>query len=105
VTDIEKLVRAWAEASIEDQDGPRDKRELTLRLERERTHVDPLRRAMATLPPPTYCAALLHHVSPRAARDIVREVERITQTPMSRRSFWDHLDRVNHFVAGFHARR
>lgn len=99
----EPLVKAWAESVLTDVPAPRDDRELEQLIAHERSRAG-LRHAMAQLPAPTFAAALLHHTSPKAARDKVRDVERISLTPMSRRSFWDHLDRVNHFVAGFMAR-
>lgn len=97
----ERHVKAWAEAVLDEVPAPRDEHELAQMMARERSLPDPLRQAMAKLPPPTFCAALLYHTSPKTARDKVRDVERASLTPMSRRSFWDHLDRVNHFVAGF----
>lgn len=96
-------VRMWAEAVIDARGTPSNNRELTKLLDGERACADPLRRAMARLPEITFAAALLHHTSLKAAREKVRDVERLAETPLSRRGYWDHLDRANHYMAGLTA--
>lgn len=59
-----------------------------------------LRRAMAGLDFALFVTAFVHYRDERPSKQKVIDLNRVCG-PMSRRVYWDQLDRVHHFVAGF----
>ena len=61
---------------------------------------DPFRRAMARLDFALFVTAYVSYHDDRPSKQKVTDLNRICG-PMSRRVYWDQLDRLHHFVAGF----
>jgi hypothetical protein len=97
-------LRIWAEDFDKRHKGVRDPERLRWIHRDEQRAPDAkmgrLRRAMAALDFALFVTALVHYQSNDIAAAKVREVQNLTGEPMSRRHYWDRLDRVHHFIAG-----
>lgn len=105
IAEAKQALRIWADDFDRRfpgaRDVPQDLRTLHLR---ERKAPDAmngeLRRAMAALDFPLFVTALVHYRSEAIQREKVLQVQRICGEPLSRRDYWNKLDRVHHFIAG-----
>lgn len=95
-----ELCRQWA-AGIDGRHLSAMDSDTLARLHRDEQRAKtPLRRAMASLDFALFVTAYVHYLDERPSKEKVIDLNRICG-PMSRRVYWDHLDRVHHFVAGF----
>lgn len=92
--------KQWAAEFIERHGAVRDTNHLHELIDRERKDGDALRRCMTLLPVDLFAAAVVHHTSKQVAQQKVRELAIIASERITRREYWNKLDRVHHYVAG-----
>lgn len=99
------LTKAWARNFDERHDGVRDPAQLR-RIYRDEQRapgansMERLGRAMAALDFALFVTALLHYADAGTQRNKWLEAQRITGLDVSRREYWNQLDRVHHYLAG-----
>lgn len=94
------LTKDWAGQFIERYGTVRDTSHLRELIDREVKDGDALRRCMAMLPLDLFAAAMVHHTSKQIAQQKVRELQLLAAEAVTRREYWNKLDRVHHYVAG-----
>lgn len=100
IEEASESVKSWARGVIDVRGMPANHSAFLEMLQRERHSTDYIRTGMSQLPTITYAVAIVHHNSPYPSADKVREIEFIVSGNLSRRNFWDHVERANYYMAG-----
>lgn len=93
-------VKSWARGVVDARGMPTNHSQFRALIEHERHLSDYVRSGMTQLPVITYATAIVHHNSPHPSADKVREIEILVSSNLSRRNFWDHVERANYYMAG-----
>lgn len=94
------VTKKWANEFIERFGVVRDTthlRELIDRTNKDGTTFD---RMMVQMPFDEFATVVIHHTSKQIAAQKVREVSVMAAKQVTRREYWNKLDRAHHFVAG-----
>jgi hypothetical protein len=104
IADAKEALRVWADYFDNRFNAEREPATLRQIHQAERAvpdqHLGRLRRAMAALDFPLFVTALVHYRDDGIQREKVLQVQRICGESLSRRDYWNKLDRVHHFIAG-----
>lgn len=95
--------KAWAMEFDQRHGHVRDTTHMRELIDREQFGGDSFRVAMVQMPIDLVVAALIHYSSSQIAQQKVREVSIIAGCEVTRREYWNKLDRVHHYVAGLQA--
>lgn len=93
-------VKTWALEFARCHGDVRDPDALRMIYFNERHASNPIRRAMAALDYPLFVTALINYQSEAIAREKVKQASALACEEISRRGYFDKLDRVHHFIAG-----
>lgn len=93
----------WATEFEQRHGAVRDTTHMRELIDREQYEGDTFRVAMVQMPIDLVVAALIHYSSKQIAQQKVREVSIIAGCQVTRREYWNKLDRVHHYVAGMQA--
>lgn len=94
------VTKNWASGFVDKHGTVRDTLHLHELVERTKKDGSPFDRAMIALPFDELAAAIIHHTSKEIAAQKVREVSAMAAQKVTRREYWNKLDRAHHFVAG-----
>lgn len=101
MTDAAKaFTKRWAEEFSDRYGRLRDGEHMRDLIERERKTRPAGTRVMIRMPFDLLVTALIHYTSGQIAREKVKEVSLIAAEKVTRREYWNKLDRAHHFVAG-----
>lgn len=92
--------KQWAAEFIERHGAVRDTSHLHELIDREFRDGDHLRRSMTKMPFDLYAAAIIHHTSKQVAQQKVRELSMLAGQAVTRREYWNKIDRAHHFAGG-----
>jgi len=98
---IEQRLEEWARVAVERHGSdPRTHEDLAaLRIAMDRS-ANGMCAAMAKLPAVVYACWIVHYTTQMDARYKAKAVERLTHETVSRRAYWDHLDRARFYMSG-----
>lgn len=93
-------VRDWAADVAAKHGDDRGKLRLQRAYDSDYTSRDLRRRAMAALEFPVWVTALVHYRSTQISKHKTREAQQLAGETISRREYWNKLDRAHHYLAG-----
>lgn len=97
------ITRGWAKAFHERHGAVHETPHMRRLQDAEGASDSAFRRAMSRLPFDLFTVAVIHYNSDQIAKQKVREVSFIAGEEVTRREYWNRLDRVHHFAAGIEA--
>lgn len=101
MTEMAKTItKQWAEQFVERYGTVRDAQHLRELVELLKKDGRTLDRVFAAMAIDLLATAVVHHTSKHVAKDKVREVSHLAAMPITRREYWNKVDRLHHFVAG-----
>lgn len=96
-------VRAWGKEFLERHGAVHETVLMRALADKEQASGDPFRTAMGKLPFDLFATAVVHYTSSQIAQQKVREAEYIAGVKITRREYWNKLDRAHHYALGIRA--
>jgi hypothetical protein len=93
-------VRSWGKEFLERHGAVHDTTTMRRFQDLEQCSEDPYRFALSKLPFDLFATAVVHYTSSQIAQQKQREAEFIAGVKITRREYWNKLDRVHHYSAG-----
>lgn len=94
------VTKQWAQRFIDRHGVVRDTSHFRELIDLTRKDGQQLDRVMCELQFDLFVAVVVHHTSKQIAAQKVREVSILASEAVTRREYWNKLDRAHHFVAG-----